>query len=135
METAVLSKRIWLYIINLIFYLGVGFGAASPFIIIFQLHWALYLLIAAGIAIVFSFFFDILLLTASKGYTLGSAIMGVKYVASDGKRIDFKQAILRSGCESLLIFAIYDLFYFIKNRTERGAIDRLSDSFAIDMRR
>ena len=57
METAVLSKRIWLYIINLIFYLGVGFGAASPFIIIFQLHWALYLLIAAGIAIIFSFLF------------------------------------------------------------------------------
>lgn len=135
METAVLSKRIWLYIINLIFHLGIGFASASPFIVYLHVHPVLYLLIAAGIAIVFSFFFDIFLLSVTKGYTLGSAILGVKYVASDGKRITMSQIIIRSGSESILIFALIDFFYLVKNRTERGAIDRLSDSFAIDIRR
>ena len=135
METAVLSKRIGLYIINLIFHLGVGFGAASPFIAVLGLHWAFYLLIALGIAFVFSLLFDIFLMSVTKGYTLGSAIIGVKYVSSDGKAIRFNQIVVRSGSESILIFALIDLIYLVKNRTERGAIDRLSESFAIDIRR
>lgn len=134
METARLSKRIWGYIINLILYLGVGFGAAVPFLTLLNLHVALYILIALGIAIVSSLLLDILIIALSHGYTLGSAIMGVKYVASDGKRLNGKQIVVRSACESLLIFVFLDLIYFIKNRTERGVIDRLSDSFAIDTR-
>lgn len=135
METAVLSKRFWLYIINLIFHLGVGFAAASPFLIYLDIHVAWYLLIATGISVIFSFFFDIFLLSVTKGYTLGSAIIGVKYVASDGKRISFPQIIIRSGSETIFIFVVIDFFYLVKNRTERGAIDRLSNSFAIDIRR
>ena len=74
-------------------------------------------------------------MSVTKGYTLGSAIIGVKYVSSDGKNIKFSQIIIRSGSESILIFAFIDLIYLVRNRTERGAIDRLSDSFAIDIRR
>lgn len=135
METAVLSKRVWLYIINLIFHLGVGFAAASPFIVYLNIHVVFYLLIAIGIAVVFSFFFDIFLLSVTHGYTLGSAIIGVKYVSSDAKRISLPQIIIRSGSETIFIFVVIDFFYLVKNRTERGAIDRLSDSFAIDIRR
>ncbi len=134
METARLSKRIWGYIINLILYLGVGFGTAVPFLTLLNLHVALYILIVLGIAIVLSLLLDILIMALSHGYTLGSAIMGVKYVASDGKRLNSKEIVVRSACESLLIFVILDLIYFIKTRTERGVIDRLSDSFAIDTR-
>ena len=135
METAVLSKRIGLYLINLILYLGVGFASGVIFLKLLNVGVLFYVLISVGITIVASFFFDMLLLGATRGYTIGSAIFGVQYVAPDGKHLTSKQIIIRSASESILIFAIFDLFYFLKNRTERGVIDRLSDSFAIDNRR
>lgn len=134
METARLAKRIGAYLINLFLYLGIGFGGAVPFLTLLNLHVTLYILIALGIAIVLSFILDILIMIASKGYNIGTAIMGVKYVASDGKKLSGKQIVIRSSSESIVIFVFFDLIYFIKNRTERGVIDRLSDSFAIDTR-
>lgn len=143
METAVLSKRVWMYIINLIFYVGVGFGASVP--IYHAIHsyipqymqWHIIVLVglALGIAIILSFAFDSFLMKVSKGYTIGSAICGVKFVSSDGQVINGKQIVVRSMAESILILAFLDLIYFLKNRTERGVIDRLSDTFAIDNRR
>ena len=122
METAVLSKRVWLYIINLVFHLGIGFALASPFLKYLHVHIVFYFLISAGFAIIFSFFFDIFLLSITKGYTLGSAILGVKYVASDGKRITMPQIIIRSGSESILIFALIDFFYLVKLVNHRAEI-------------
>ena len=135
METAVLSKRVWMYIINLIFYVGVGFGAALPIYIVLHWHVLAYAGIALGGAIIFSFVFDCILLKGTKGYTIGSAICGVKFVSSDGQVISGKQIVIRSMAETILILAFLDLIYFLKNRTERGVIDRLSDTFAIDNRR
>ena len=134
METARLAKRAWAYIINLVFYLGTGFACAIPFLTLFRWPVYAYILISLGIAFVFSLINDLLIMLLTRGYTVGSAIMGVRYVASDGKKLSFKQALVRSGSESIFIFAFLDLIYFLKNRTERGVIDRLSDSFAIDTR-
>lgn len=135
METAVLSKRVWMYIINLIFYVGVGFGAASPIFIVLHWHILAYVGIALGAAIIISFIFDSILLKITKGYTIGSAILGVKFVSSDGQKMNGAQIVIRSMAESIIIFALLDFIYFLKNRTERGVIDRLSDTFAIDNRR
>ena len=134
METARLAKRVWAYFINLILYLGIGFGGSVPFLTTLRLHIALYILISLGITIIASFAFDALLMKTTHGYSIGAAIMGIKYVASDGKMISNKQIVVRSASESLLIFVFFDWIYFLKNRTERGVIDRLSDSFAIDTR-
>ena len=134
METAKLSKRVLLYIVNLIFYVGVGFAVASPAIAVAHLHVALYVLIAFGCGIILSFVTDKARLVWTKGYTLGSAIFGIKYVSSDGNSISKKQAFIRSAYESIFIFVFLDFLYFLKHRTERGNIDRLSGSFAIDTR-
>lgn len=134
METAVLAKRIWAYIINLVLYLGIGFAAGVPFLMLLNIQIIFYILISFGITIILSFFFDLFLLVVSKGYTIGTAIIGIRYVSSDGKRINRRQAMVRSASESMLIFVIIDLMYFVKNNTERGVIDRLSNSFAIDTR-
>ena len=134
METARLNKRVLLYIINFLFYIGVGFAVASPFINVLHVHIAIYILISFGMGIILSFVLDFILLIITKGYTIGSAIFGIKYVSGDGKKITKKQAFIRSAYESIFIFVILDLIYFLKYRTERGVIDRLSDSFAIDTR-
>ena len=134
METARLNKRVLLYIINFLFYIGVGFAVASPFINALHVHIAIYILISFGMGIILSFVLDFILLIITKGYTIGSAIFGIKYVSSDGKKITKKHAFIRSAYESIFIFVILDLIYFLKYRTERGVIDRLSDSFAIDTR-
>lgn len=134
METARLNKRILLYIINFLFYIGVGFAVASPFLNVLKVLVAIYILISFGMGIILSFIFDFILLIITKGFTIGSAIFGIKYVASDGNKISKRQAFIRSAYESIFIFVILDLIYFLKYRTERGVIDRLSDSFAIDIR-
>lgn len=134
METAILSKRVWAYIINLIIYLGVGFAASIPFLTLLNVHIVFYLLISFGVAIILSFFFDLFLLVVTKGYTMGSAILGIKYVTENGNKISRRQAMIRSASESIVVFVILDLCYFLRYRTERGVIDRLSDSFAIDTR-
>ena len=134
METARLNKRIWLYVINFLFYVGIGFAVASPFLSVLHLMVVFYILISLGFGILLSFLMDFLLLIITKGYTIGSAIFGIKYVASDGKKITKRQAFIRSAYESIFIFVILDLIYFLKYQTERGVIDRLSDSFAIDTR-
>ena len=135
METAVLSKRVWLYIINTLLYLGVGFSSALPFLLVFKVLPIFYVMIGIGFTTVFAFLLSLFFLVTTRGYTLGSALFGVKYVSTDGHNINFKQMIIRAAAEGITILAFFDLLYFINNRTERGIIDRLSDSFAIDIRR
>ena len=135
METATLGKRIWLYIINTILYQGLGFAAALPFLLLLHLHVAIYILIAVGFDAVISFLLAMFLLSVSHGYTFGSALMRVKYVTYDGNYIRFKQILVRAAADSIAIFAFFDLLYFINNHTERGVVDRLSNSFAIDITR
>ena len=135
MEIAVLGKRIWLYIFNLFIYMGIGFSSSLPFLLVLHLHWALYILISIGITIVISILFSFFLLLVTRGYTIGSAIFGVKYIGARNEKIKAKQAFVRAFAEAILLFAVFDLFYFWKNRTERGVIDRLTGTFAIDIRR
>ena len=135
METAVLSKRIWLYIVNTIIYLGCGFALGLLFLKLLLVPLLAYIFISLGLAIAISFLMNLILLTATHGYNIGSAIFGVRYIAKDGEKLLFRQIIIRVGSESIFIFVVLDLIYFIKNRTERGIIDRISDSFAIDIRR
>ena len=135
MEVAVLGKRVWLYIINMILYLGIGFSSSLPFLLIIHLHWTLYILISLGITLVISFLISFFFLSVTHGYNIGSALMGVKYIGARNERLKVKQAFVRALAESIFIYVLFDLIYFWKNRTERGVIDRLTNTFAIDIRR
>ena len=132
METAILSKRVWIYLINTIIYNCVGFASALPFLLVLKMHPALYVIIGIGLATVFAFLLSLFFLSTTHGYTLGSALLRVKFVSVNGQNIRFPQILIRSSSESMTILVLFDLVYFIKNRTERGIIDRLSDSFAVD---
>ena len=132
METAVLAKRIWIYVINTIIHNCVGFACALPFLLVLKIHPFFYVLLGIGFATIISFIFSFLTLMISHGYTFASAILSVKYVSSDGGAINNKQILIRASLESVAIFIFFDFIYFVKNQTERGVIDRLSDSFAID---
>ncbi len=135
MEVAVLGKRVWSYILNLIIYMIIGFSSSLPFLLVLHLHWALYILISLGITIVSAMVISFLLLVITKGFNIGSAVFGVKYVGVRNERISGRQAFVRAMAEAIFIFPLFDLFYFWKNRTERGVIDRLTNTFAIDIRR
>ena len=135
METATLAKRFLAYVINAILYLGFGFAACLPFLLLLHVHIVAYVFISLGLAIIISFLLNLLLMIITKGYNIGNAILGIQYVARGEERINGKQAFIRASSESIFIFILFDLIYFIKNKTERGVIDRLSDTFAIDVRR
>ena len=135
METVSLLKRTIIYVLNTIFFSASGLGIATPFLLILDVGVFWYIIIGVAIAISLSIAMNFLALWLSKGYTMISVLFGVKVVCAEEKNINKKQAIIRMLCESLLIFAVLDLIYLIKNRTERGVIDRLSDTFMIDLRK
>lgn len=135
METISLAKRIIVYLFNALIYSAIGFASALPFLLI--LHWEIwiYILIGLSFSVITSIVLISLLLWATKGYTLISFLFGVKVVGVEEKNIQYKQAIIRAFNESIVIFAILDLIYLISRRSERGVIDRLSNTFMVDTRR
>ena len=134
MEPASLVKRALGYLINVVIFVGFGFLFVGLMSIVFDIHIALVILFALLFALAVGIIFNIAIMFLSKGYTIGNAIFGIKYVSSDGQKINFKQTLIRSLAEATIIFILLDMFYLFKNRTERSVIDHLSDSFAIDVR-
>ena len=135
METVSLVKRAIIYILSGILYSVIGYGSALPFLLILNLNIWIYIAIGLGFSVVISILFSYLILLISKGYTIISFFFGVKVVGVEEKNITSKQAIIRAFNENIVIFTIIDLVYLISHRTERGVVDRLSDTFMIDTRR
>lgn len=135
METVSLLKRTIIYILNALLFTALGLGAALPFLLLLEVGVFWYIVIGVSIAYLLSLFINALTLVLSKGYSIISVLFGVKVVGVEEKSISRNQAFVRMLCETLFIFALLDLIYLVKNRTERGVIDRLSDTFMIDLRK
>ena len=135
METVSLFKRALIYFLNSLLFTALGLSVALPLLLLVKIHVVFYILIGVAIAYIASLFINVFLLTKTKGYSIPSFFFSVKVVGVEEKDITVKQAYIRMLCETLLIFAIIDCVYLIINRTERGVIDRLSDTFMIDLRR
>lgn len=135
METVSLAKRIIVYLFNALIYSAIGFASALPFLLILRWEIWIYILIGLSFSVITSIVLISLLLWATKGYTLISFLFGVKVVGVEEKNIQYKQAIIRAFNESIVIFAILDLIYLVSRRSERGVIDRLSNTFMVDTRR
>lgn len=135
METVSLLKRLFIYAINALVFSAIGLTALLPFLLNFGLPLVWYIILGVTLALFLSLVINFLTLWLSKGYTFISFLFAVKVVGIEEKSVSQKQAIIRVLCETLLIFAIFDVIYLIKNRTERGVVDRLSDTFMIDLRK
>ena len=134
MKTITFNKRLFIYLIDVTIYSGLAFLSAYPFIFIYKLHIILDILIIIGFILIYSFLINFLLLKMFRGYTIVSAIFGVKVVGTGEKKITTNQAFIRSLNQALWILLLYDLIYILINRTQRGIIDRLTDTFMVDMR-
>ena len=135
METISLVKRIIIYIFNAIIYTAIGFASALPFLLILHKEIWIYILIGLSFSIVTSVVLIFLLLFFTGGYTITSFLFKVKVVGVERKRITLGQALIRAFNETIVILAIFDLIYLLYHHTERGVIDRLSDTFVIDLER
>ena len=135
METVSITKRIIIYILSGLLYSLIGYGSALPFLLLLKINIWIYIAIGLAFSVATSILLIFFLLWLAKGYTIVSFFFGVKVVGVEEKNITPSQALIRAFNESVVIFAILDLFYLISHRTERGVIDRLSDTFMIDIRR
>ncbi len=135
MEIVSLAKRVWIYVISLLFYTASGFASALPFLLIENIYIWLYILIGIGFSLAASIILNFFILIASGGYTIISFLFSVKIVGVEEQRITPKQALIRAFNASVIFFLIADLIYLISHHTERSIIDRLSDTFMVDMRR
>lgn len=134
MKTISLKKRLLIYFIDMIIYGGLTFLSIYPFIFLLKWHVLLIILLILVFLCLYTFLFTFMQLTLFKGYTLVTAILGIKVVGVEEKNITVTQSLIRALNYGLWILLIYDLIYLIKNRTERGIIDRLSDTFLVETR-
>ena len=135
MEIVTVWKRIIIYLLNAMMYTLIGYASALPFLLILHVNIWIYIVIGLAFSVVTSIALSFLILWASKGYSMVSYMFMVKIVGEQEKVVTIKQALIRAFCESVFIFAVLDLIYLLSHRTERGVIDRLSNTFMIDLRR
>lgn len=134
MKTIDLRKRLFIYIIDMFLYSGLAFLSICPFIFICKIDLWIDILMGIGFVILYSFVFTFLLLKLFRGYTIISAIFGAKVVGVEEKKITTSQALVRALNQSLWIILLFDIIYLLANKTQRGVIDRLTDTFVVDMR-
>lgn len=134
MKTINLRKRLFIYIIDMLIYSGLAYISIYPFIFILKIDLWIDIIMGIGFIILYSFDFTFLLLKLTGGYTMISLIFGAKVVGVEEKRITTSQAFIRSLNQSLWIILLFDVIYLITNKTQRGVIDRLTDTFVVDMR-
>lgn len=135
MEIVKVWKRTIIYLLNCMMYTLIGYASALPFLLLLHVNIWIYIVIGLGFSVIISIAISFLILWGSKGYNVVCYMFMVKIVGEQEKNITPKQALIRAFCESVFIFAILDFIYLLSHRTERGVIDRLSNTFMIDLRR
>ncbi|HOJ45614.1 MAG TPA: RDD family protein [Bacilli bacterium] len=78
------------------------------------------------------FILTFLLLWVSNGYTLGSALSGIRVVRLDDEKIGVKEALVRASSLAIFPWAIINAVNMLLVHTERTLFDRLSDTLVID---
>ncbi len=136
MNIASFTKRTFAYIIDLfltillplaVFILGYIYWPEFQSIPIYFVFIA-FVIIAWFIYFVFCSIY----MAISNGRTVGLAIMGLRVIHQDLKRISFRESLARCATAGLLIMAIVNAFYVVGMRTEKSAFDRLTNTITVD---
>ena len=135
METISFTKRLFLYLINIILYSGMGFSSSLPFLLVLHIPIGWYIVISLGVTVTLGVILRYLLIRIMRGSTITSFFFGVRYIGVEEKELKGRQIIIRVINEAIPFLLLLDLVYLKINHTERGVIDRISDSFTIDLRR
>lgn len=135
MDTVKLYKRTLIYLLDVLIAGVISFSLFTPFFLSKSLTLNIYLILCFVSWIVIFPLFELAFLYLLQGYTLASFIFGVRFVSLNEKRPTFKQCVIRVICEAIFIFALSDFFFFLAYKTRRGAIDRLSNTFGVDVRK
>lgn len=135
MDTAKIYKRVLIYLFDLLICVIAPMIITLPFFLAGSMKLSSFFLFSFLGTVVIYPLYELLFLYFSTGYTLFSLIFGVKYVCLNEQKISFKQCLLRVLYEFVIIFPIVDVFFCLHYKTRRGAIDRLSDTFAVDVRK
>lgn len=135
MDTVKLYKRTLIYLLDILLAGAISFALFTPFFLSKDLSLNNYLILCFVFWAVIFPIFELAFLYLLQGYTLASFIFGVRFVSLNEKRPTFKQCLIRVICEAVFIFAFSDFFFFLAYKTRRGAIDRLSNTFGVDVRK
>ncbi|MFA5421552.1 MAG: RDD family protein [Bacilli bacterium] len=138
MEIARYEKRVIAYLIDLLI------AFAPPLVVAFLLYFHLpdgpsvplyFYFLVVEIAtyllyIVFTFIFSMI----SRGFTLGSLIMGIKIMHPNRLPVTAREAFIRGVTIGLLPMVIVNAIYMISIHTERTIFDRITETVVVDYR-
>ena len=136
MKIARFDKRIIAYLIDMVLAIGSGSYLAVFFATLTNWTMPWYFIILIG---QFSSYFIYCLLTIcalhwSNGYTIGSAILGIRTIHQDHSRVSVGDAIVKGVTLGILPMALINAIYMIVVHTEKTVFDRLTNTIVVDFR-
>ncbi|MFA5283250.1 MAG: RDD family protein [Bacilli bacterium] len=136
MEIARFDKRIIAYCIDML--IAAAAGVATSVLLAINTDWSIpwYFLILIGQTIGYFIYclFVICALHWTNGFTLGGAILGIKSIHLDRKKISVGDAIVKGVTLGIIPMAIVNAIYMLVIHTEKTIFDRLTDTIVVDIR-
>lgn len=138
MEIARYEKRIIAYLIDLVSATIPAF-ALFLFLYIFtkdkvDIPGYFFALAAQLLTFIFFVLFTFLFLIISKGYTLGSLIIGIKVIHITKRAPSIKESFLRAITIGVIPMVIINVIYMLAVHTEKTIFDRISETIVVDSR-
>ncbi|MCD8195075.1 MAG: RDD family protein [Coprobacillus sp.] len=131
MNAVKLYKRTLAYILDYLIWVIVSFLVLLFLYTREYVGVSMYIVYSIVGAIVLMFFYTLICEYASHGYTFFSFAFSFRIVREDQNRLKASDTTLRALLECLGIFPILDFIYLLVKRTNRGAIDRVTNTFAV----
>ncbi len=138
MNIASFTKRLWGYIVDLIFSLIIPTG-----LLVLALLYAKHindipaffvsLIFIAASWLSFTIIYAIWL-KASNGRTLGNLIFGLRVVHNDVSKLTFGECLSRASMQGLIILVIINALYLLIAQTEKSIFDRVTNTLVVDWR-
>lgn len=135
MSVANFKKRVVAYIIDLFLSLAIP---VSLFVIFFSymasfpwISWVIIVEVAAW------FCFSILVSAFAyicNGFSFGGLLLGVKIVEKEGKRLTYRNALIRSILLGVLPIVLLNACYMLIIHSERTIMDKMTNTYSIDSR-
>ena len=136
MNIASFTKRTFAYLIDLVLTILLPMAA----FVLGYIFWPefqsipIYFVIMAFVVIAWLIYFVFcsIYMAISNGRTVGLAIMGLRVIHQDLKRISFGESLARCAACGLLIMVIVNAFYVVGTKTEKSVFDRLTNTLTVD---
>lgn len=131
-EPASFTKRVFSYLIDLIFAFGLGGGLGSLIFIFTKLSWYFALIATITICYACYLIINVPLMYFTKGYTIGGAFFNIKTVNEDNSVISLTNIWIKCLYLGVIPFTIANAIFMLVIHTQVSVFDRITNTVVVE---